>query len=138
MSGYLLDTHIWLWVQTNNTHYLHDLTPQEINRWQRQRRLYISAASVWELGIAYSKGRVQLGTSIDRWIETATEEGGFELLPLSTRILLESTRLPGDFHKDPGDRMMVATARDHDLTLVTRDDRILEYGAAGHLKVLAR
>lgn len=138
MNGYLLDTHIWIWIQTNNTSYLHDLTPQETARWQRQGRLFLSAASVWELGVAYARGRVDLGTSIDQWIDTAMEDGGIQLLQLSTRVLLESTRLPATFHRDPGDRMLVATARDHDLTLVTRDERILRYGKEGYVKVLAR
>ena len=100
--------------------------------------MFLSAASVWELGIAHARGRVDLGTSIDRWIETATEDGGLQLLQLSPRILLESTRLPGAFHRDPGDRMLVATARDYDLTLVTRDQRIVEYGKQGYVKVLER
>jgi len=138
MSGYLLDTHIWIWVQTNNTSYLHDLTPQEISRWQRQGRLFLSAASVWELGMAYARGRIDLGTSIDRWVDTALEHGGAQLLELSAPILLESTRLPGTFHRDPGDRMVVATARDYDLTLVTRDERIIQYGQQGYVKVLER
>jgi PIN domain nuclease of toxin-antitoxin system len=138
MSGYLLDTHIWLWTQTNNTHYLEDGFDQEVNRWQRQRRVFISDASVWELGIAVSKGRVSLGMSLDRWVEIATAEDGFQMLALNTRILIESTRLPGDLHRDPGDRMLIATAHEHDLTIVTRDEKILKYGAEGHVKVLER
>jgi predicted nucleic acid-binding protein len=58
------------------------------------------------------------------------------LAPLSPAIAVESTRLPGDFHRDPADRFIVATARELGATLVTRDERILRYGAEGFVQVL--
>ncbi|MFM9970024.1 MAG: PIN domain-containing protein [Burkholderiales bacterium] len=59
------------------------------------------------------------------------------LLGLDPDMALESCALPGDFHADPADRFLVASARLRNLTLVTRDQRILDYAARGYLKVLA-
>ena len=59
------------------------------------------------------------------------------LTPLTARQAVESSRLPGDLHDDPADRLLAATGRDLDACLVTRDARLLAYGEAGHLQVLA-
>ena len=68
-------------------------------------------------------------------LRVRAEEGGAILLPLSPRILIESTRLPGTIHKDPFDRMLVATAREHDLSLVSKDEPVYEYSVGGHVRV---
>jgi PIN domain nuclease of toxin-antitoxin system len=62
---------------------------------------------------------------------------GVRLQPLAPTIALQSSRLPGDFHGDPSDRIPVATARTVDAVLVTRDARILAYGDAGLVQTLA-
>jgi PIN domain nuclease of toxin-antitoxin system len=54
-------------------------------------------------------------------------------VPVSPWILIESVRLPGKLHRDPADRILAATARENGLTLLTRDDALLEYAAEGHL-----
>ena len=52
-------------------------------------------------------------------------------------IAIEAAMLPGDFHRDPADRLLVATARLLDLTIVTSDAKILAYAAAGHVRAIA-
>jgi PIN domain nuclease of toxin-antitoxin system len=79
---------------------------------------------------------MDIGMSIDRFLHEATVDGGLQLLPITTQILIESTRLPGNIHRDPSDRILVATAREHGLTLLTRDRDLLAYGRKGHLSVL--
>jgi PIN domain nuclease of toxin-antitoxin system len=133
MSGFLLDTHAWLWAQMRNTKEVPAKFFTEVEKWQRQRTVYISAISVLELARLVAHGSLSLGTSIDRFVEDATRNGGFQLLALDVQILIESTRLPGNIHRDPSDRLLVATAREHSLTLITVDRDILDYAARGHL-----
>jgi PIN domain nuclease of toxin-antitoxin system len=133
MSGFLLDTHVWLWAQMRNTKEVPASFFADVEKWQRQKTVYISAISVLELARLVAHGALNLGTSIDRFVEDATRNGGFQLLALDVQILIESTRLPGEIHRDPSDRLLVATAREHNLTLVTADRDILAYAARGHL-----
>jgi PIN domain nuclease of toxin-antitoxin system len=138
MSSYLLDTHEWLWFLRGDATRLNASAVEEFLNWQRQEILFVSTASIWEVALSVSKGRLALGTSVEDWVGRSTVAGGLKLLPLTASILIESTRLPDYPHKDPGDRMILATAIEHNLTLVTRDDTILKYGAKGHVKVLER
>ena len=110
-----------------------------MHKWSRGRlrTRYLSAISILEVARLVSYGQLDLGMSVDDFVQESTRDGGFQLLPLSTRVLIESTRLPGDLHRDPSDRLLAATAREHSLTLVTRDRELLRYGRRGHLRVLA-
>ncbi|CAN7425165.1 hypothetical protein LJR255_002669 [Pararhizobium sp. LjRoot255] len=62
---------------------------------------------------------------------------GIALVPLEAPISGGSVRLPGDFHADPADRMIIATARFHQAPLMTADQAILTFGAKGHVGTLA-
>ncbi len=64
---------------------------------------------------------------LEDWIERALRYPGIRLLELSPAIAVQSTRLPGDFHRDPADRILVATARLHNCPIVTADELILRY-----------
>jgi PIN domain nuclease of toxin-antitoxin system len=138
MSSYLLDTHIWFWAQNCEAGKLSEEALTEIEEWQQKGKLYVSAISVWEIAMATASGRMYLGMSVEHWIERGTEAGGVQILPLTPRTLIDSTRLPGEIHGDPFDRMILATAREHNLTLVTRDKPIVRYGKQGHLKIIKR
>lgn len=133
MSGYLLDTHIWLWVQLGETGKLDPDLLAELEKRQLRRELYISAISILEIARLVALQQYSLTSSIDDFVAEATTDDGFILLELSPRILIESTRLPGGFHRDPSDRILIATAREHNLTLLTRDKDILRYAKQGHL-----
>ena len=62
---------------------------------------------------------------------------GVVLQGLTADILIDSSLLPGEIHGDPADRIIIATARALDLTVVTRDRHILDYAARGHVRALA-
>jgi PIN domain nuclease of toxin-antitoxin system len=134
MNGFLLDTHAWFWIQTGDSSKVSTGFFPEVERWQKRGIVYISGISVLELARLSADGTLDLGSSIDKFVLDATRDGGFQILSLTTQVLIESTRLPGQIHRDPSDRMLVATAREHGLTLVTRDKPLLEYADQGHLK----
>ena len=70
-------------------------------------------------------------------LEAALSLPGIRLESLSPAIAVASTRLPWQVHPDPADRMVLATARHLDATLITSDQKILEYGAQGFVKCIA-
>ena len=100
---------------------------------QRKSILFVSAISILEISRLCEDGLLDIGMSVDRFVEEAEGDGGVQVLPLTNRILIESTRLPGTIHRDPADRLLTATAREHGLTLITRDKDILLYAQQGHL-----
>ena len=87
----------------------------------------ISAISCWEIAKLVEYDRLELSCSLDEWFEQALSYPGIHLLPLTPQIAIESTRLPGKFHRDPADQLIVATARVYNCPLVTSDARILDY-----------
>jgi PIN domain nuclease of toxin-antitoxin system len=72
----------------------------------------------------------------ETWVRNALATPGLILAPLTPEIAIASTRLPGDLHGDPADRLIVATARVHGATLMTKDSKLLAYGRAGHASVM--
>ncbi len=74
-----------------------------------------------------AKQRIELDIPVAIWLSRAVKDTGIRVIDLSPDIAAESCSLPGNFHKDPADRIIVATARIHGLILLTRDQKILEY-----------
>ncbi|QLF70885.1 type II toxin-antitoxin system VapC family toxin [Peteryoungia desertarenae] len=96
-----------------------------------------SPFSAWELGMLVAKGRIVLERPPAEWFRIACVRFDISTVPLSAEVLVSASFLPEPLHGDPADRILIATARSYDLTIVTRDRAILTYGAAGHVKVLA-
>jgi PIN domain nuclease of toxin-antitoxin system len=72
---------------------------------------------------------VELETDTLEWVNTALEVSGIQLCPITPRIAIQSSRLPGNVHGDPVDRLLIATAFDEKLVLITCDQKILEYSS---------
>ena len=70
---------------------------------------------------------MELPCPIEEWFQKALSYPGVKLIDLTPEIAIESTRLPGSFHKDPADKLIVSTARVFDCPLVTSDHKIIEY-----------
>lgn len=136
MTGPLiLDTHVILWLFDGDetlSSQSRDLIKQTI----RAHFLLIPAISVWEIFMLEVKGRIKLSMPVQAWIEKIMSLPYVKLKPLSVDIALESCHLPGTFHPDPADRMIVATSRILDVPLMTRDQRIIDYGKKDYLKVI--
>lgn len=80
-----------------------------------------------ELSRKVEKGQLGLDRPLDEWLDLATLREGLRLAELNRPVLVESCRLPGSFHGDPADQMIVSTARHHGATLITRDRAIRDY-----------
>jgi PIN domain nuclease of toxin-antitoxin system len=131
----VLDTHVWIWLMEGLKSELSDATVRVIEEAGSRSELALAAISVWELGMLEARGRITLSRSIDEWVREALTAPGLRLVDLTPAVAVESTRLPGDPHGDPADRMIIATTRVLGGTLVTCDEQILAYGARGHLIV---
>lgn len=127
----VLDTHVWLWWVDGNPK-LTNSYGQIIQQGQPEG-LGVSVYSCWEIAKAVEHQRMQFDMPVEDWLTQALAYPGVRLLPLTPRIVVESTQLPGSFHKDPADQIIVATARVYDCPLVTYDDKILNYA---HVKLL--
>ena len=87
----------------------------------------ISAISLWEISKLVANKRLELPIPLEKWFKQALSYPGVQIIELTPEIATESTRLPGEFHKDPADQIIVATARVMKCKLVTSDERILNY-----------
>jgi len=132
----LLDTHYWIWLQSGTTPPLTPKIVRMVEQAAARGNVLLSVISVWELGILEAKGRVRLQSPCDQWVREALATPGLSLAPLTPEIALESSRLPGLFHGDPADRIIVATARSLGARLLTRDQKMIEYGRQRHVKVV--
>ena len=128
----VLDTHVWVWW----VHASDQLTsPQaQIIEANESDVIGVSAISVWEIAKLVQFDRLELPCRLREWFDAALNYPGIRLLGLTPEIAIESTQLPGEFHRDPADQIIVATARLNNCPLVTSDDKILRYP---HVKVVA-
>lgn len=99
--------------------------------------VYVSPFTAWEIGTLVAKQRLPLALSPEVWFETLLSQPGVRLAPLTPKILLASTALPGTPPTDPADRIIAATARVHGHIVVTRDRELLAYAQEGHIRALA-
>jgi PIN domain nuclease of toxin-antitoxin system len=116
----ILDTHIWIWWMLE----LNDLPEIErdfLESLAPDNRPSISAISLWEFGNLVSMGRIELDVPIEDWLAVAASPATVNIQPITPRIIVEMNSLPASFHRDPADRLIVATARALKLPLATKD-----------------
>jgi PIN domain nuclease of toxin-antitoxin system len=123
----LLDTHIWIWWLLGSDR-LSARERQALDQLARDGNAYLSAMSLWEAQMLHSKGRLTLDRSFSLWLEQAALPEIVKLLPLDVDVVIALDQLPPDFHGDPADRLIAATARVHDLVLATHDRAIRSSG----------
>lgn len=123
---YLLDTHTWIWW---NMH------PEKLSKKvialflesEKYEELLLSAISVWEFSKLLEKKRIGISCNPEEWIDKALETPKLRLIPLTPSIAYRSTSLPQPFNGDPADRIIVATAREENATILTKDRSIQKY-----------
>ena len=131
----LLDTHVWVWLMEGSPD-LDESARATVGQSARGGQLIVAAISVWEVAMLERKGRLILSLPPLEWLRKALTAPGIGLSPLSPEIAVEACHLPGALHKDPADRIIVATARTESARLMTRDRTIIDYGSRGHLSVV--
>ena len=121
----VLDTHIWVW-------WVH--SPERLTEAQAKAIaaneddvIGVSAISCWEIAKLVEYDRIELPCSLKEWFEQALSYPGVRILELTPEVAIASTQLPGEFHRDPADQIIVATARVHECKLVTSDEKIVHY-----------
>ena len=123
---YLLDTHTWIWWHMH---------PQNLSRkvkilignTSKYDELLLSAISPWEFSKLLEKRRIGISCDPEDWINAALDLPKLRLVHLSPILAYRSTILPQPFHDDPADQIIVATAREENATILTKDQSILKY-----------
>jgi len=119
----ILDTHIWFW-------YINESFDRFPSRWIEQIRradiVAVSSISCYEISLAYNKGRLDLGIPVQDWLIDSLTPAGIELLPLSPEITVRAVNL-SPIHKDPFDRLIIATALEHGAKLASVDSLFSKY-----------
>lgn len=131
----VLDTHVLVWV-VNGSDRLGAVARQQVEQAARTGGIGVSAITPWEVALLAEKGRLRLGREVSAWLDDALALPGMRLIAIEPSIAVASTCLPGQFHADPADRLIVATARHHGAPLVTADAAILAYARQGHVRVV--
>ncbi len=123
---YLLDTHTWIWwhIRPQN---LSEKVTYLIGDTSRYSELLLSAISPWEFSKLVEEGRLGISHDPEGWINSALDMPKLRLVSLSPVIAYRSTILPQPFHSDPADQIIVATAREENAVILSKDERILSY-----------
>ncbi len=122
----VLDTHVWIW-WLSEPERLSAAQRAVLARAQGEGGIGVSVLSCWEVAKLVERGRITLDRPVDEWLRNALSDSGVRLLDLTPAVAVASTQLPGAFHRDPADQIIVATARLLGATLVTSDRKILDY-----------
>lgn len=139
MARLVLDTNAFLLVATSGR--MKTSAMMAIYQAAEANSLYVSPVNAWEIGLLSNlETGKNLGFAVDPilFFQDALKRQGWNLMPLTINAAILSSRLPGNFHRDPADRLLVASAIDADATFVTRDSKILRWaGETKALKVVA-
>ena len=119
----LLDTHALLWYASDS----YKLTALAKQRIEEADWVYVSAMSAWEIGMLVNKDRLSLRFPVNQWIELSYQLPKLRWVSLTPEIGVLATNLPGLFHGDPADRLIVASALAYGSALITADQKIHSY-----------
>ena len=132
----LLDTCAAIWISQEQR-----ISADALGALERARTAgdftYVSPITAWEVGLLVSRGRMSSPMPPQRWFERLMQAPGLNLAEMSPNILIASSFLPGAPPRDPADRILAATAREHGYVLVTRDRPLLDYAGQGHIQAIA-
>lgn len=131
----MLDTHVLLWVLMDSKE-IKDSVKKQIKLAQKNNKLIISSISLWEIAMLYSKKRLDVYEPIEQYLKSISQIDGMQISDISSQIAATSVSLGDDFHGDPADRIISATAKINNATLYTRDKKILAWAKMGGVKFL--
>jgi len=120
----VLDTHAWVGWMLGSAD-LGAVEREALDRFTPDRRPYLSAISLWEVAMLVDLKRLSLDVPLADWLSTAAHPRTVRLIPITPAIAAGTAALPSTFHRDPADRLIVATCRELDAPLVTHDSLIM-------------
>ena len=129
---FLLDTHVWLW-SVDGDRRLGAGSTRLLERAATHDRIRVSPVSFFEITALHATGRLRVIRPLDQWLHEALAQ--VRVAELTSEAAMDAGHIPRTALADPMDRLLVATARQHDATLVTADRAILAYARGGHVRV---
>jgi len=123
----VLDTHTLVWWVSGDAHLAPTAKALIEDTLAGNGQVLVSAISAWELAMLVQRGRIALAMELDDWLRAVESIEGVAIVPITARVAAQSVNLPGEFHKDPADRMIVALARELNVPLITADEKIHRY-----------
>lgn len=123
----VIDTHVLVWWVSGSNSLSSSAENTIKNTLANDSEVIVSSISAWEIAMLIEKGRLVLSMDVESWLNEVSQIDGLRFIPVDNEIGIKSTVLPGSFHKDPADRMIVATARKLAIPLVTADEKIINY-----------
>jgi len=122
----VLDTHVWVWF-VSNPELLSKAAKKAIDTSMEQKEIFISSISAWEVALLAAKKRLKLSIDVTDWIGKSERLPFLQFLPVDNSVAVKSVNLPQPLHKDPADRIIIATAMTIAATVVTKDEKLLDY-----------
>ncbi len=122
----LLDTHVWLWF-ISNPELLSKKANRAVDSALRKEKVFISSISAWEIALLVHNNRLLLTLDAADWVAQSERLPFFEFVSVYNAIAIKSVNLPKPLHSDPADRIIIATAISLGASLVTKDEKILNY-----------
>ena len=131
----LLDTHVLIWSLSDSEN-ISGRVKKIIDDAKNENRLLISSISLWEIAMLKSKKRINIYKPIKEFLKAIVEIDGIKVIDISSYIAADSTLLLDNFHGDPADRIIAATAINNGAILLTRDSQILSWAELGNIKAI--
>ena len=133
-SKTIIDTHILIWCLIEKE----KLTQNEvtsISQAQLDGSLLVSSISLWEIAMLVHKKKISVFARVVDFLEEIEKLPGIQIVQIDSKIASESIALTDNFHGDPADRMIVATAKVHSANLITRDKKIIQWAKNGEIRI---
>lgn len=128
----VIDTHIWIWWVTQSPRFTDSIKAIIA---EHRDQLGLNVYSCWEVAKLVEKNKLQLHHPVHEWTEKALDYSKVTLMDLTVPIAIKSTQLE-DFHNDPADQIIVATALIHNYPLLTVDKKIVDYEPVRTIEIM--
>ena len=123
----LLDTHAWIW-WVDRDRRLGGRVIDALDALPADRRPFLADISLWEVATLVAVGRLAFDVPLREWLDAAAHPRSVRLVPVTSQIAAEAASLPDTFHRDPADRLIVATSRALGAPVLTHDTLITRSG----------